>query len=100
MRNNIPKCPFNPPRPPIELCDSFANWTLGIISPSKHWHAIMQLCTDPDNLNPNKARYLRELDEYNFAVLQWKVENRIANRTEWREDVKKKKLAMPGVEIL
>ena len=60
----------------------------------------MQLCTDPDNLNPNKARYLRELDEYNFAVLQWKVENRIANRTEWREYVKMKKLAMLGVEIL
>ena len=100
MRNNIPKCPFNPPRPPIELCDSFANWILGIISPSKHFNAIAQSMTDPDSLNPNIARYFHELDEYKFALLQWKVENRIANRTEWREYVKMKKLAMLGVEIL
>lgn len=56
--------------------------------------------TDPDSLNPNIARYFRELDDYNFAVLQWKVEMRIANRTEWRQYVKMKKLAMLGVEIL
>ena len=100
MRNNISKCPIKPPIPPIELCDSFDDWILGIISTSKHWKAITQSMTDPDSLNPNIARYFHELDEYKFALLQWKVENRIANRTEWREYVKMKKLAALGVEFL
>lgn len=100
MRNNMPKCPIKRPRPPLELYNTLIDWICGRVSVSKYFIAIGTAMVDPDALKPKTAKYLRELDERKFALLQWKVENRIADRAEWREYVKMKKLAAFGVEFL
>lgn len=69
------KCLFRPPHPPREICSTFANWILGIVSPSLMFNA-----------NSERAkRYFRELEDYHINVLEWKVQKRIANKNEYRE---------------
>lgn len=98
MRNNMPKCPIKRPRPPLELYNTLIEWICGRVSVSKYFIAIGTAMVDPDALKPKTAKYLRELDEYGLAVLQWKVDKRIANRSEWREYVRRKKLTTGGTK--
>lgn len=98
MRNNMPKCPIKRPRPPLELYNTLIDWICGRVSVSKYFIAIGTAMVDPDALKPKTAKYLRELDEYGLAVLQWKVDKHIANRSEWREYVRRKKLTTGGTK--
>lgn len=94
----MPKCPIKRPRPPLELYNMPIDWICGRVSVSKYFIAIGTAMVDPDALKPKTAKYLRELDEYGLAVLQWKVDKRIANRSEWREYVRRKKLTTGGTK--
>lgn len=73
-KKNI-KCPFKPPRPPRELCRTFADWLLGIVSPS--------LCFAVDT---DKTReYWRKVRAYKMNVLQWKYQKRTITKEEYKE---------------
>ena len=92
MRNKMPKCPIKPPRPPLELCNTIIDWICGRMSVSKYFIAIGRAMFACDTLKPTTAKYFLRIDEYKSAVLQWKIDKRIANKAEWREYVKRKKL--------
>lgn len=74
------KCPYKPPRPPRELCRTFADWLLGIVSPSllfKHAYSI-----DPP---ASVTEYFERCHEWELNVLRWKVQQRTATREEYKK---------------
>lgn len=75
-----------PPTPPRELCSSFLNWILGIVSPSL-------LCLYSFNNRGNKKviRYFQELAEYEIKLIEWKIEKRIATKEEYKWFARKKR---------
>lgn len=74
------KCPYKPPRPPRELCRTFADWLLGIVSPSRlFFHACS---IDP----PERVKeYFYRSEEWKLNMLRWKVQQRTATKEEYKK---------------
>lgn len=74
-------CTIPPPRPPRELCNSWWEWILGILSPSKHWYwkAHSEYGVIPTAI----PRFFDDEKEWQWKVMVWKIETHQATREEW-----------------
>lgn len=79
-----------PPRPPMCICRTFADYIFGIVSPSLYFKHIVSFHvarTFEDELSKNQRKiklYIKKRNEYERNLVAWKIENRTATKEEYK----------------
>lgn len=79
-----------PPRPPMCLCRTLADYIIGRISPSLQFKYVVDYHASRilnDELTKNQRKiglYLKKLNEYERDLVAWKIENRAATKEEYK----------------